>query len=159
MEGPKASTLLWQKFQIHGPGAFFEGIAASLTATFVSHLLWFGVHNQLQAEIPKFNWEHRLWGDVCRNGLIGFCSSVTTDVGSNSIRVLKTAKQTARESITYGEVVRRIVATDGIQGIFLRGLGTRVLVNGVQGFLFSILWKGIQEVMMPDGPVQMAVKT
>lgn len=30
---------------------------------------------------------------------------------------------------------------DGILGLFGRGLGTRILCNGLQGLLFSILWK------------------
>lgn len=30
---------------------------------------------------------------------------------------------------------------DGISGLFGRGLKTRILANGLQGLLFSILWK------------------
>jgi hypothetical protein len=36
---------------------------------------------------------------------------------------------------------KEIVATEGLLGLFGRGLPTRLLTNGLQGLLFSILWK------------------
>ena len=36
---------------------------------------------------------------------------------------------------------KEIVASEGLLGLFGRGLGTRLLTNGLQGLLFSILWK------------------
>lgn len=34
-----------------------------------------------------------------------------------------------------------MVRADGILGLLGRGLKTRILCNGLQGLLFSILWK------------------
>jgi hypothetical protein len=34
-----------------------------------------------------------------------------------------------------------IILDDGVIGLFGRGLKTRILCNGLQGLLFSILWK------------------
>jgi hypothetical protein len=39
------------------------------------------------------------------------------------------------------EAARLVVLEDGISGLFGRGLKTRILCNGLQGLLFSILWK------------------
>ena len=39
------------------------------------------------------------------------------------------------------EAARRVVAQDGYRGLFGRGLKTRIIANGLQGLLFSILWK------------------
>jgi hypothetical protein len=39
------------------------------------------------------------------------------------------------------EAARRIIRVDGRLGLFGRGLKTRILANGLQGILFSILWK------------------
>ena len=36
---------------------------------------------------------------------------------------------------------RAVIAVDGITGLFGRGLKTRILANGLQGLLFSVLWK------------------
>ena len=39
------------------------------------------------------------------------------------------------------EAARLVVLDDGVLGLFGRGLKTRILCNGLQGLLFSILWK------------------
>jgi hypothetical protein len=44
------------------------------------------------------------------------------------------------------EAARRIIAADGILGLFGRGLLTRLLTNGLQGLLFSVLWKLFTEL-------------
>ncbi len=39
------------------------------------------------------------------------------------------------------EAARRVISQDGKLGLFGRGLKTRILANGLQGLMFSILWK------------------
>lgn len=39
------------------------------------------------------------------------------------------------------DAARAVVRTDGVRGLFGRGLKTRILANGLQGLMFSILWK------------------
>merc|ERR1712166_856876 len=68
-----------------------------------------------------------------------------SDVVSNSIRVVKTKKQTSKIALTYMATVSTIVAEDGVQGLFLRGLGTKLITNGVSAMLFSILWKYFEQ--------------
>jgi len=34
-----------------------------------------------------------------------------------------------------------------VWGLFGRGLGTRVLANGLQGLMFSVLWKYLQDAI------------
>lgn len=43
--------------------------------------------------------------------------------------------------LNAGEAVRLVVRDDGVSGLLGRGLKTRILSNGLQGLLFSILWK------------------
>ena len=43
------------------------------------------------------------------------------------------------------EAAGQIIAKDGIQGLFFRGLGTRLLANGVQGMAFSVGFKYFEE--------------
>ena len=74
-------------------------------------------------------------------GFIGFSSSLISDTCSNSIRVIKTTKQTHEKNISYHKVVNEIVTKDGIKGLFFRGLKTRILANGLQSSMFSITWK------------------
>lgn len=44
------------------------------------------------------------------------------------------------------EAGKRIVREEGWLSLFGRGLGTRILANGLQGILFSVLWKVFQDL-------------
>ena len=56
--------------------------------------------------------------------------------------MIKTTKQTSATAITYPEVVRTIIARDGVvNGLLIRGLGTKILANGLQGMMFTVLWR------------------
>jgi len=37
--------------------------------------------------------------------------------------------------------VREIIAADGVSGLLTRGLTTKILSNGLQGLMFSVLWR------------------
>lgn len=63
------------------------------------------------------------------------------------VRVVKTAKQTADTEITYTAAAANIIATDGVHGLFLRGLGTKVISNGLQAMLFTVIWRYLQDVI------------
>ena len=47
--------------------------------------------------------------------------------------------------MSYPTAVREIIAADGMVGLFGRGLQTRILANGLQGLLFSVLWKAFED--------------
>jgi hypothetical protein len=96
------------------------------------------VYNTLNESLPKYDVMHQR---LLRSAFIGFCSSFVSDCCSNSIRVIKTAKQTSTVPITYGEVVKGIVSKEGVMGLMGRGLGTKLITNGLQGILFSVLWR------------------
>ena len=48
------------------------------------------------------------------------------------MRVIKTAKQTADVDLGYMGTAADISASDGVSGLMLRGLGTKIVSNGVQ---------------------------
>ena len=54
---------------------------------------------------------------------------------------MKTVKQTATVDIGYLATASQIIAEDGVQGLFLRGLSTKILSNGAQAMLFTICWR------------------
>ena len=62
-----------------------------------------------------------------------------SDIVSNPIRVITVQVQT--NNLGYWEAMQKIVASDGIPGLFSRGLVTKVISNGIQAMLFSVLWK------------------
>jgi hypothetical protein len=108
------------------------------------HLQWFATYNYLSEKIPK---QDTQLAELGRRALLGFCSSAISDTCSNSIRVVKVYKQSHPEQLTYVQVVKNVLQESGVQGLFFRGLETKILANGLQGILFSILWKQFEEVL------------
>eukprot|EP01038_Epipyxis_sp_PR26KG_P008881 gene8881-11978_t len=82
--------------------------------------------------------------DLTRSAFIGLCASSFSDICSNSIRVLKTAKQTSGNETSYVVLAKEIIQEDGIKGLLGRGLQTRLFTNALQGMLFSVLFKYFQ---------------
>jgi len=144
VEGKDGITKLMAKFKSNGPSVFFYGALASATATFVGHYPWFFTYNLLSAKLPKTD-DPLL--KLCRSALIGFCSSAISDLCSNSIRVVKVYRQTNTVRVSYVEAVQNIIKEDGYAGLFGRGLKTKIIANGLQGLMFSVLWKTIDETL------------
>lgn len=145
VEGKQALPLLGAKIRTHGVLVTFHGALAAASATAVGHFPWFLTFNTLQEAIPKpIEGSHPAW-KFGRNALIGFSASVVSDTISNSLRVIKTTRQTFDKPLSYVEVVRHVVKDDGVMGLFGRGLKTRIMANALNGMLFSVLWKYIME--------------
>merc|ERR1719408_157054 len=141
VEGKEGLQKLIEKTKKH-PTALWQGAGATMTATWVGHYPWFYTNNQLRESLPQFDF---MYGEYVRNACIGFCSAAVSDTCSNSLRVLKTTKQTSLTQNTYMDAAKDIIAKDGVVGLFGRGLKTRILTNGVQGALFTIGWRAFSE--------------
>jgi hypothetical protein len=134
------------KVRATGPLALYNGSLAAASATFVGHYPWFFTYNYLSEAIPK---QDTQLSELGRRAILGFCSSSVSDTCSNSIRICKVYKQSYPEQISYPQVVRNVIAESGVSGLMFRGLETKILANGLQGILFSILWKHFEEVLFP----------
>lgn len=148
VEGKGAITnKLFAKVRTGGPGVLWHGAFGAYGATLVGHYPWFFVNNYLEAHLPKVSKDepNYLLKKLGRNAGIGFAASVTSDCCSNSIRVMKTMKQTSTTPITYPQAFKSVVEKDGLAGLFGRGLRTRILANGMQGIMFKVLWKFIED--------------
>ena len=137
-------TKLFTKFRVNGISAFFQGSLAAAAATFVGHYPWFFVYNYLSDALPRTDDFAMKLG---RSAVIGFCSSAVSDTCSNSIRVIKVYKQANTEAISYPEALKRVIKEDGIGVLLGRGLQTKIISNGIQGLMFSVLWKYIDEAL------------
>jgi len=144
VEGKDGLSKLFAKAKATGPSAFFHGSLAAAAATFVGHYPWFATYNYLSEYLPRPAKDDYV-GKLGRSAFIGFCSSAVSDTCSNSIRVIKVYKQANTEQISYPEVIRRVIKEDGIGGLMGRGLTTKIVANGLQGLMFSVLWKMIDE--------------
>jgi Mitochondrial carrier protein len=76
-------------------------------------------------------------------------SSVVSDTLVNVFRVIKTTKQSlgSKQSASYLETVRVILAADGYRGLFGRGLRTRIYANAIQSVVFTIVWRGLADYL------------
>jgi len=133
---------LHEKTRKGGIQSLFHGAVASSTATMAGHYPWFATYNYLDATLSDYR-DDRL-KQLARNGVIGFSASVVSDTCSNSLRVLKTARQTAVDTRSYREMATEILKKDNVSGLFTRGLPVRVVANGIQGMCFTVLWKYFQ---------------
>ncbi|KXZ52515.1 hypothetical protein GPECTOR_9g559 [Gonium pectorale] len=140
VEGKDALAALGRKVAAGGPAVLYHGALASAAATFVGHYPWFATYNYLNALLPRAPSDD-LARKLGRSALIGFCSSFVSDCCSNSIRVIKTTKQTITTPMTYPQVIKMVVAKDGVLGLMGRGLKTKIISNGVQGICFTIVWR------------------
>ena len=143
VNGKNSFKILSNKFKKKGIPVFYNGSLASASATFVGHYPWFFTYNYLNENIDNYDDNHLK--TIIRNGCIGFSASLVSDTFSNSLRVIKTTKQTHNNNISYSNSIKLIIKSDGIQGLFFRGLKTRIIANGVQSALFTITWKYIEK--------------
>lgn len=143
VDGSKGFINLKNKIKANGFSILFNGTAASMSATFVGHYPWFYVYNKLNKLIPRY--DDVLYKKLLRNSFIGFTAAVVSDTSSNSLRVIKTTKQTHHEHISYQKAIKIVVDKDGYLGLFGRGLGIRIFTNGIQGIIFNVLWNILQD--------------
>lgn len=144
VNGKDGLKLLANKYRQNGIGVFYHGTLGAFTATYVGHFPWFFTYNYLDNVIPKQDTSVKKF---TRNAVIGFSASAVSDTVSNSIRVLKTTRQTYDKPISYLDAGREVIKKDGISGLFGRGLKTRLIANGLQGMMFTVLWKSFMEIL------------
>jgi hypothetical protein len=139
VNGKEGMSLLKGKIQQNGFRVMYFGSLASFSATYVGHFPWFFTYNYLNEKLPEYP-EDRL-KRFGRNALIGFSASCVSDVSSNSIRVIKTTRQSQKEVQSYLQIIRGIIEEKGVNNLLFRGLKTRIISNGLQGMMFTVLWK------------------
>lgn len=143
VEGNRGLSILKNKIGNNGPRVLFNGSLASSAATFVGHYPWFLTYNYLNALLPVY--KDDLPKTLLRSAFMGFCASLVSDTCSNSIRVVKTTRQTMTTNDSYITIVKTIIEKDGILGLAGRGLKTKIITNGIQGLVFSVAWRLAQD--------------
>ena len=169
--GAPGVQLLKDRVKKYGVGTLWYGAWATAAASFVGSFPWFATYNWLSSALPPPDTQVQ---KLLRQAFIGFAASVVSDTVSNSLRVVKTYRQVHEGRVSYSAslhvtvrhcshqrlrltrgsllvpaaaAAKSIIATDGLYGLFIRGLGTRVLANGLQGLMFSVLWRYLQDAI------------
>jgi len=146
VEGNNGWAVMGSKIKAGGLPVIYGGSLAAASATWVGHFPWFYTYNTLDAYLAKPaefmpSIGNELAQKLVRSACIGFTASVISDTASNSVRVIKTVKQTSKVNVTYMQAINSVVEKDGVIGLFGRGLSTRIAANGMQGIMFSVLWR------------------
>ena len=159
VNGAEGINLLKERIDSGGIGVLFNGALASSAATFVGHYPWFLTYNILSSDLmtPQEIIDQHILVlsslnpfilQLMRSATIGLCASSVSDISSNSLRVLKTVRQTAdiglnhsARKFSYISAAKEIIDEEGWKGFLGRGLKTKLISNGVQSALFSVLYK------------------
>jgi hypothetical protein len=150
VEGAEGLERLRANVLERGPGVLYRGAVAQAAATTAGHFPWFLTYNFLNEQLPQVSSESDLLLFLLRSAFLGLSASCVSDCISNSLRVLKTTKQTSQlstdgEDLSYSEIAKQIIEKDGVVGLLGRGLQTRLLTNAIQGAVFSVCWKYFQQ--------------
>lgn len=137
VNGKEGLNILKNKVKTNGLGVMYHGSLASASATLVGHFPWFFTYNYLNELIPK---QEETIKSCARSAVIGFSSSSVSDVCSNSLRVIKVNRQTSQNTLSYFELIKNIVKNDSITALFTRGLKTKIITNGIQGMMFTVVF-------------------
>merc|ERR1711879_130961 len=111
-DGAKGWAVLKDKVDKSGFLVLWAGWEGNYVANVVGNYPWFAAMNVLQKNVPV---PQGALMKLIRSAFVGAIASSISDVVSNSIRVVKTKKQThADASIGYLAATKEIVDTDGL---------------------------------------------
>ena len=142
VRGKNGVAISLRRVRDEGYTIFWSGGFGNLLASWVGTYPWFVTYNAMQKYVPYYG--HGVLYRNSREALIGCCSSINSDVCTNSVRVVKTVTQ-VESNMSYGKAVKSIINTSGLLGLLGRGLRTRVVLNAAQSMFFSVLWKSIEQ--------------
>ena len=142
----EARTLA-RKVRAVGPSTLFHGYLGAAGASMVGYYPWFFTYGWLDRELPQHDEKlHQLF----RHASMGFLASTTSDCISNAARVVKVCRQTHHTPLSYMGAAQHVLAAEGVLGLMGRGLGTKLVANGVQGATFSVAWKYLEKRWKQD---------
>jgi len=148
VEGETAYELLKKKVRVDGVMTLWDGALANAAASFVGSYPWFLTFNALDELVPRADANVALAFRLLRSAGMACVATAVSDVVSNSLRVVKTVRQTSAISVTYVQATRLVLAQEGFHGLMCRGLGTRLLANLIQSALFAVVWKAVEASMV-----------
>ena len=141
VKGKNGFHIVKENVKKSGPRLLWNGTLAQCTATVIGHFPWFFTYNFLNEKIPV---RKNIYEELFKQGGIGFCSSLSSDILVNGFKVVKTTKQTTRINTSYKDIISEIIKKEGFFGIY-RGFKTKIIINGVNGMIFSVCWKLIRD--------------
>lgn len=136
--GREGLSRLRQRVLEQGPAPLYKGALTSALATAGGLYPWLLTYGYLDNVVPLAANDVVLLS-LLRNAVLGFSASCVSTVVTNSLRIIKTTQQA--EGLNIREAVSLVMETDGVRGLFSRGLRTKILLNALQESFFTVFWK------------------
>ncbi|VBB19022.1 hypothetical protein YASMINEVIRUS_1554 [Yasminevirus sp. GU-2018] len=140
VNGRNATKILRDKIKTHGMRVMYHGSPMTFMTCVTRDYPWFTTYNYLNLYFDTNHKNLTKTQSVVKNAFTGLVASGVTDALTNSLQIVKIIRQTQSDKISYQKIVEHVVQKDGVVGLFIRGLKTRLLTNGIQGMMFSVLW-------------------
>lgn len=139
VNGSNGISIVKERVRNNGIRTLYNGAMASSLSTMVGHFPWFYTYNYLNEKFPRENYNNKL-ELLTRSAMIGFASSSCSDVFSNTFRVIKINRQVSSSNDGYIKLIKDIISQDKVTGLMTRGLKVKIITNGIQGMVFTILF-------------------
>lgn len=157
-EGRAGADMLRYKVKRHGYRSLFHGGRAAFAQSITAHYPWLLTYQMVSTSLPAP--KSRL-ESILHSTIVGFSSAVVADILSNPFRYVKQddiqhmwlilcyrimlyVQQSHHEQISYPRVFNLIQNRSRksvVFELFCRGLPARFLLHGIQGTIFSIIYK------------------
>lgn len=157
VHGSSAAAVLRARIAAEGVRTLWAGALATLGASAAGHYPWFVTFNVMQMALPEVGGSDvhanaRLL-KLVRDAACGIAAACASDGVSNSLRVLKTIRQTtaplgggSTEVPSYFTTASALLSRKGgLSELLGRGLRTRLLCNCAQSLLFAVVWRWASE--------------
>lgn len=129
------------KYKNVGITSLYNGLTPNLLISFIGHYIWFTSFSYL-----NYNIKDEIMNSNIRNGLIGFSSSIVSDIVINPIRIIKTIKQSEKKNTSYKEIIEKTFFSKINKNIF-RGMYLRTFLNAFNSSIYVILWRKIESIL------------
>ena len=136
VNGLNSKEIIKNRIKRQGVSTLWSGTLVYLNISFINYSIWVYTYHYLNKCLPT-----QINSDL-RNGFIGLSSTFMADIVINPLRVLKTNIQSHPEKKKYSEIYRQVFKN---RRDYFRGIQTKMIFNCLNGALYVILWKRLDE--------------
>lgn len=155
VHGQEGYQIIKRRIRSFGIGTLYSGTVIYGLINYINCFTWFGIYNTMNNLL-----DNDINGNILRNdkngniinanndiknGIIGFTSTLGSDIINNPFRVIKTYKQSYDTRISYTDSFNYIIKEGGYKNLFIRGFGVKTFLNCITSSFYVIMWKRLED--------------
>ena len=152
VHGLEGYKIINRRLNTYGIGTLYSGTVIYGLINYVNCFTWFGIYNSMNnlLDNDKVVKDYKNGNIInanndIKNGIIGFSSTLGSDIINNPFRVIKTYKQSYDTRISYTDSFNDIIKEGGYKNLFLRGIGFKTFLNCITSSFYVIMWKRLED--------------